>query len=156
MVPTYLPYSIPPRSSRIINRLAKFRCRLLRASIQAVIQVEMVERDAAEKERTRERVSEGWKLLSHDRLENQICRRVSLLGGSGPAGCLLETPTASTTELSEVRWAGSFLSKTIPIVLSPFFLESNQPTLVAHKSRGWRPGDLFSRRTSRLDENNED
>ncbi|XP_034182936.2 uncharacterized protein LOC117605566 [Osmia lignaria lignaria] len=31
------PYSIPPRSSGIINRLPKFRCRLLRASIQAVI-----------------------------------------------------------------------------------------------------------------------
>lgn len=30
-------------------------------------------------------------------------RRVSLVGGSGPAGCLLETPTASTAGLSEVK-----------------------------------------------------
>lgn len=31
--------------------------------------------------------------------------RVSLVGGSGPTGCLLETPTASTVGLSEVKVA---------------------------------------------------
>lgn len=62
----------------------------------------------------------GWELLEHDQLENQICCSFAPRG-SGPAGCLLETPTASRARLSEVRWAGSFLSKTISssLILPP-------------------------------------
>lgn len=38
---------------------------------------------------------------------------------------------------------GSFLSKTIPYRSTP---NETGPTPTAHKSHGWRPGDLFSRR----------
>lgn len=69
--------------------------------------------------------------MEHDQLENQI--RCSFVpGGSGPAGCLLETPTASSARLSEVRWAGSFLSKTIfsSLILPPSHgIRSNHSSL---------------------------
>lgn len=57
---------------------------------------------AVERERERE---EGVKVIGPRsvRKSDIAARRVSLVGGSGPAGCLLETPTASTAGLSEVK-----------------------------------------------------
>lgn len=57
---------------------------------------------AVERERERE---EEVKVIGPRsvRKSDIAARRVSLVGGSGPAGCLLETPTASTAGLSEVK-----------------------------------------------------